>query len=100
MRLSFVLAAAFVGITSAFVPLDNSVATKTSALKATRREFTAAAIGGAVSLGFAAPALAGGPRGKDYVPKFEDLKVLYALGMSLDRLVNKFTVEETVEAGK
>lgn len=94
-----------VGAVHAFSPSQpKSVGTQTTALHATanRRQFAqqaAAVIGGATLVfGNAAPAFAGA-RGADYVPKFDDLKVLYSLGMSLDRLVNKFSNEDTVEAG-
>lgn len=99
----FAAVAVIIGVTSAFAPRPNIASSRaSSAFYATRREFaqqSAAVLGGALYFGNAAPAFAGGPRGADYVPKFDDLKVLYQLGMSLDRLVNKFSVEETVEAG-
>lgn len=94
---------ALLGSASAFAPQLAQKTAEKASLHATadRRQFSqqaAAVIGGAAfAFSGAAPALA--VRGVDYTPKFDDLKVLYQLGLSLDRLVDKYSREETVEAG-
>eukprot|EP00542_Grammatophora_oceanica_P017362 CAMPEP_0194027684 /NCGR_PEP_ID=MMETSP0009_2-20130614/1791_1 /TAXON_ID=210454 /ORGANISM="Grammatophora oceanica, Strain CCMP 410" /LENGTH=203 /DNA_ID=CAMNT_0038666833 /DNA_START=82 /DNA_END=693 /DNA_ORIENTATION=- len=54
---------------------------------------TAAATFGLVLGGMPLPAFA------DYEPKFEDLKQIYILGVSLDKLATKFSDPDTVESG-
>lgn len=77
----------------------------TTALEATtdRRQFVAQGILGVTAAGVvvgASPQVASAAvRGENYVPKFQDLKMIYSLGASLDNLSTKLSDEATIEAG-
>mmetsp|Transcript_24286 Transcript_24286/g.35994 ORF Transcript_24286/g.35994 Transcript_24286/m.35994 type:complete len:205 (+) Transcript_24286:89-703(+) len=75
---------------------------RSSALEATdRRQFVAQGILAvtAAGVGVAPQVASAAVRGETYVPKFQDLKMIYQLGASLDNLSAKLSDEATVEAG-
>mmetsp|Transcript_24801 Transcript_24801/g.37695 ORF Transcript_24801/g.37695 Transcript_24801/m.37695 type:complete len:203 (-) Transcript_24801:231-839(-) len=72
-----------------------------TALQATtdRRQFATQSLL-TLTTGLAAPQVSSAfARGENYVPKFDDLKLIYGLGTSLDNLVKKLSDESTVESG-
>ena len=93
---------ATLGLSQAFtvVPsVGNTVAasTSTTALAAMDRRSVltnAAATIAAVAVAAPLPAFAG-----DYVPKYDDLKQIYFLGASLDKLAEKLGNPDTIDAG-
>jgi len=104
MKLLATFLVATVGVSQAFtvVPLVSStttMATTTALAMMDRRSMltntaTAVVTAAAVTVGTPLPAFAG----DDYVPKYDDLKQIYFLGASLDKLADKLSNPDTIEA--
>jgi hypothetical protein len=103
MKCSGVLSLVLVAATgaSAFVPASTTgarasstslAATSESRQSIDRRSFTACLGAFAAAAGTAAPANA--DYFSDYTPQFDDLKQIYVLGVTLDRLIEKITNAE------
>jgi hypothetical protein len=95
MKLSIAVIATTLAVSQAFMvaPSGN---VQTTQLAMDRRELFSSAAALALSGVVLAPqaAFAG-----DYEPRFDDMKQIYFLGASLDKLVAKLSNPETVEAG-
>ena len=102
MRLSLTVVASILGLSHAFVVApasqcaSSSTPTQLAAAPLHRRD---ALTKGAVLLSAAFVAAPTPVLAKDYTPKFDDLKQIYFLGASLDRLVSKLSDPDTVESG-
>mmetsp|Transcript_98386 Transcript_98386/g.283928 ORF Transcript_98386/g.283928 Transcript_98386/m.283928 type:complete len:200 (-) Transcript_98386:46-645(-) len=98
MKISAALFVATLGLTQAFtvVPSGSTTTSSTSLAATVDRRAMIQGLAGAAAVAVAAPlpAFAG-----DYVPKVDDLKQIYFLGASLDKLVDKLSNPDTVEAG-
>jgi hypothetical protein len=102
MRLSLAVVASILGSSQAFVvsPASQSARSTTTQLAVAapldRRD---ALTKGAVLLSAAFAAAPTPVLAKEYTPKFDDMKQIYFLGTSLDRLVAKLSDPDTVESG-
>jgi hypothetical protein len=98
MKLSLAILWAILGFSQAFVvaPSRSAASKQRTQLKMDRREImtkTAGLVAAGVVLGPNAAFAA------DYVPRYEDMKQIYFLGASLDKLIAKLSNPDTVEAG-
>lgn len=102
MKLLATLLVASLGSSQAFMVVPSGSTTvvvgssaSTTALAMDRRSMltNAAAVAAAVTVAAPLPAFAG-----DYVPKYDDLKQIYFLGASLDKLADKLSNPDTIEA--
>ena len=98
MKLATTCLIASLGLSQAFtvLPGNNAVASTTSLAAMDRRSVLTNVAAGIATVAVAAPlpALAA-----DYVPKYDDLKQIYFLGASLDKLVEKLGNPDTIDAG-
>ncbi len=95
MKLLATLFVATFGVSQAFTVVPSSTnVISSSALAMDRRSLLSnAAAVAAVAVAAPLPAFAG-----DYVPKYDDLKQIYFLGASLDKLADKLGNPDTIEA--
>jgi len=86
------------GSTAAFAPSHDARASTQLKAEVGRRQFAQIAFTTASATAFMPSVASASVRGADYVPKFDDLKQIYMLGVSLDRLAAKIENPDTTEA--
>ena len=96
MKFSITVLCAILGFSQAFVVAPSRSSTSNTQLQMDRREVVSK------TAGLVAAGVLFGPQNAlaaDYVPKFDDMKQIYFLGASLDKLVDKLSNPDTVEVG-
>lgn len=96
MKFSIAFIATILGVSQAFsvVPSTTTItASSSTALAAMDRRAVLKGVAAAAAVAAPLPAFAG-----EYVPKVDDLKQIYFLGVSLDKLKDKLSNPDTVEA--
>jgi hypothetical protein len=96
MKFSIAVVATTLAVSQAFMVAPSGGNVHTTQLAMDRRELFSSAAALAIS-----GVVLGGPQAAfaDYEPRFDDMKQIYYFGASLDRLVDKISNQDTVEAG-